>query len=67
MTEHKVKAQSAFTVGRTAFSRQVTLTCTCGRQFSGHYTGKRNDVNDYLERKALKDAEQVFRAHIPIR
>lgn len=67
MTGHKVKKQSAFSRGRAVFSRQVTLTCTCGREFSGHYTGKRNDAVDHLERRALRNAEQVFRAHIPIR
>ena len=67
MTDHKVKKQSAFTSARTVFSRQVTLTCTCGRGFSGHYTGRQSDSVDRLERKALEDAEQAFRDHIPIR
>jgi len=67
MTEHKVKTQSAFTAGRTAFSRQVTLTCTCGRGFTGSYTGRRGDEVSRLESRALKSAEQVFRDHIPIR
>lgn len=67
MTEHKVKAQSAFTPGRTAFSLQVTLTCSCGENFTSAFQGKRSDGKQYLERKALEKAEQVFRAHIPIR
>lgn len=67
MAEHKVKSQSPFKHGKTVWSRQVTLTCTCGKGFTGHYTGRRGYGNEVLERRALEDAEQVFRAHIPIR
>jgi len=63
---HKVKTQSAFSSGRRAFSRKVTLTCTCGKKFSGSYTGRQGDSVDRLEYKALENAGQVFRAHIPI-
>ena len=67
MTEHKVKKQSDFKFGRTPWTRQVTLTCECGKSFHGQYTGKRGDGPATLESKALEKAETVFRAHIPIR
>lgn len=67
MSEHKVKAQSGFSSGRTAFSRAVTLTCTCGRKFYGEYRGRRGYGDPFLEGRALQKAEQVFREHIPIR
>ncbi len=67
MPDHKVKRQSAFARGRTVFSRRVTLTCSCGQEFSGHYTGKRDDDGRVLEMRALENAEALFRAHIPIR
>ena len=65
--EHKVKSQSDFRAGRTAFSRKVTLTCQCGKAFTGEFTGRRNNHNDYIERRALEKAETAFRAHLPIR
>lgn len=67
MTEHKVKSQSDFSTGRRVFSRQVTLTCTCGRKFIGSYAGRRQDKEEYMEHRALEKAEQIFREHIPIR
>jgi len=67
MAEHKVRTQSRFSRARTAFSRQVTLTCLCGKKFLGHYQGSQRDEGEYLETKALQNAEQAFRAHIPIR
>lgn len=49
-------------------STGVTLTCTCGRQFTGtSRPNSKSQTNDDVERKALRNAEAEFRKHIPIR
>ena len=57
MTEHKIAEQSPYRIGDRCLWN-ITLICTCGKRF--HERGRTKE-------NALKKAESLFRAHIPIR
>lgn len=67
MTEHKIKDQSKPRYIKGSIG--VTLTCTCGRQFTGssRMTNSKFQTEELVQQRALENAEAEFRKHIPIR